>query len=125
MKKDNLKPGFDGLPAIKTRYETNEKILIVEAAEKYGIETVVNAYGLKLRSLLGWKRYYGTKSNPEPKKNISENADKIIIQSPAGQEITPEEIIKKVGDVEKIYVRVDENAAYWVSGEKSGSVNLW
>lgn len=48
-----------------------------------------------------------------------------IIQSPMGGEITPEEIAKKVGSVDKVYIRVDENKAYWVKGEESGSVDLW
>ena len=49
----------------------------------------------------------------------------IYIQSPMGGEITPEEIIKKAGQVDNIYVRVDENKAYWVKGDDTGSVELW
>ena len=49
----------------------------------------------------------------------------VIIQSPMGGEITPEEVLAKVGPVDKVYVRVDENAAYWVRGNESGAVNLW
>ena len=50
---------------------------------------------------------------------------KIIIQSPMGGELTTDEILAKVGDADQIYVRVDENKAYWVRGEESGSVDLW
>ncbi|MBR1685229.1 MAG: helix-turn-helix transcriptional regulator [Clostridia bacterium] len=49
----------------------------------------------------------------------------VLIQSAFGGEITPEEIIAKVGAAEHIYVRVDENRAYWVNGEESGFVELW
>ena len=49
----------------------------------------------------------------------------VIIQSPMGGEITPEDILAKVGPVDRVYVRVDENKAYWVYGEITGSVNLW
>ena len=49
----------------------------------------------------------------------------IIIQSPMGGEITGAEILKRVGEVDKVYVRVDENKAYWVRGEETGSVDLW
>ena len=49
----------------------------------------------------------------------------MIIQSPMGGDITPAEILKKVGKVDEVYVRVDENKAYWVKGDKSGSVDLW
>ena len=48
-----------------------------------------------------------------------------IIQSPMGGEITPDEILKKVGKADKIYIRVDQNKAYWIRGKESGSVELW
>ena len=50
---------------------------------------------------------------------------KVVIQSPLGGEITPEEIIAKTGPVDSVYVRVDENKAYWVKGEETGDINLW
>lgn len=49
----------------------------------------------------------------------------VIIQSPIGGEITPEAILAKVGEADTIYVRIDENKAYWVKGEEHGSVDLW
>ena len=49
----------------------------------------------------------------------------VVIQSPMGGEITPEAILAKVGAVDKVYIRVDENKAYWVKGEETGSVDLW
>ena len=55
----------------------------------------------------------------------AEAAVKVVIQSPMGGSITPEEIIKKTGLVDTVYIRVDENKAYWVRGEETGSVDLW
>ena len=49
----------------------------------------------------------------------------VIIQSPMGGNITPEEILSRIGKADKVYVRVDENKAYWVSGNETGSVDLW
>ena len=49
----------------------------------------------------------------------------VIIQSPLGGVITPAEILKKVGKVDEVYVRVDQNKAYWVKGDENGSVDLW
>ena len=50
----------------------------------------------------------------------------VFIQSPLGGEITAAEILAKVGtDVDRVYVRVDQNKAYWVKGEETGSVDLW
>jgi len=57
-------------------------------------------------------------------KSAAKTAE-IIIQSPMGGEITGAEILKRVGEVDKVYVRVDENKAYWVRGEETGSVDLW
>ena len=59
------------------------------------------------------------------KKPAAAKAVQLIIQSPMGGNITPEEILAKVGKAEKIYIRVDENKAYWVRGKETGSVDLW
>ena len=50
---------------------------------------------------------------------------KVVIQSPMGGEITTEDILKKIGEAETVYVRVDQNKAYWVKGDETGSVDLW
>lgn len=63
-----------------------------------------------------------------PKKRGTAKKDAgvtVVIQSPMGGSITPEEIIKKTGPVDAVYVRVDENKAYWVKGEETGAVDLW
>ena len=56
-------------------------------------------------------------------------AMQLIIQSPSGQEITPEDVKAKisssVGTVEKVYIRPDEGKAYWVRGEEHGAIELW
>ena len=49
----------------------------------------------------------------------------VIIQSPLGGVITPDEILKKVGKVDRVYIRVDQNKAHWVKGDEIGSVDLW
>ena len=59
------------------------------------------------------------------KKAEAKAAPDVIIQSPMGGEITAADILARVGEVDKVYVRVDQNAAYWVKGEESGAVNLW
>ena len=62
---------------------------------------------------------------PAEKKPAAKKAAEIIIQSPMGGNITPEAILAKVGKADKIYIRVDENKAYWVRGTETGSVDLW
>lgn len=65
-----------------------------------------------------------TTKKPAAKKPAEKNTE-VIIQSPMGGEITPEMILAKVGEVDAVYVRVDQNKAYWVKGEERGAVELW
>ena len=63
---------------------------------------------------------------PAPaKKPAAPKAAEVIIQSPMGGNITPEEILARIGKADKVYIRVDENKAYWVNGKETGSVDLW
>ncbi len=62
---------------------------------------------------------------PAVRKTAKKKAAEVIIQSPLGGEITEAEILARVGNVDKVYVRVDENKAYWVRGDETGSVDLW
>lgn len=62
---------------------------------------------------------------PAAKKPAAKKAAEVIIQSELGGEITADAILAKVGEVDKIYIRVDQNKAYWVRGEETGSVDLW
>ncbi len=62
---------------------------------------------------------------PAAKKPTAKKVAEVIIQSPLGGEITSAEILDRVGNVDKVYVRVDQNKAYWVNGEETGSVDLW
>ena len=58
-----------------------------------------------------------------PAKKAAE--PQVIIQSPLGGEITPFAVLAKVGTVDKVYIRVDLNKAFWVKGTETGSVDLW
>ena len=49
----------------------------------------------------------------------------IILQSEFGGEVTAEQILSKVGDVDKIYVRIDQNKLYWVKGDEAGDKDIW
>ena len=62
---------------------------------------------------------------PVAEKKAPAKKAEVIIQSAFGGEITPEAILAKVGAVDKVYVRVDENKAYWVRGGETGNVDLW
>ena len=85
---------------------------VVEAVEK--AEKVVKAAEKKV-----------AEKKPAARKPAAKKAAELIIQSPLGGEITGAEILARTGNVDKVYVRVDENKAYWVRGEECGSVDLW
>ena len=59
------------------------------------------------------------------KKEKTAKKTTVFIQSPMGGEITPEEILVKVGNVDKVYVRIDQNKLHWVKGDDIGSVEIW
>ena len=59
------------------------------------------------------------------KKEKTVKKTTVLIQSPMGGEITPEEILVKVGNVDKVYVRIDQNKLHWVKGDDIGSVEIW
>ena len=113
-----VKLGFDGMPPIKDNYKLEEKRLIATKAEKFGTKVITEVYVLKRQTIVSQKRLIREKLRPL--KNT-----KVIIQSVAGQEIILIELLKKAGSVDKIYVRTDQNKAYWVIGNETGSVDLW
>ena len=65
------------------------------------------------------------KGDKKAAKPRAKKPAQIIIQSPMGGEITAEEIMSRIGDADKVYIRIDQNAAYWVKGDESGAINLW
>lgn len=133
---NEIKPGFDGMPPVKnqqTQYTDEEKIKITAKAHVAGVRGIADLYGLKWQTVASWKRLLKKteRSAVAPVDNVNKKSAEtaetaVIIQSPDGHEITVDEIISKIGGVtDKIYIRVDKNAAYWVKGEENGSVNLW
>ena len=114
------------------------KALNISVASVSAYETGRSKPGAK--TLEAIKELYGVElpaSKPEkakkaaPQKKQSGKPGKkaaagpvIVIQSPLGGNITPAEIAAKVGQADTVYVRVDENKAYWVRGEETGSVDL-
>ena len=116
-------PNQNGLPPIKadkTQYTAEEKSLLVIKAAELGIHNVAKAYGISWHTIVSWSKYYGSTSTTTKKAGSKQQStDKlaqpqIIIQSSA-----------KIGQVDKIYVRTDENKAYWVREQETGAIDLW
>lgn len=63
---------------------------------------------------------------PTAKKPAGAKKPELIIQSPMGGNITPEEILAKMPEgVEACFVRIDQNLIWWVRGEETGAVEIW
>jgi hypothetical protein len=56
---------------------------------------------------------------------ISQPVPTVILQSAFGGEITINALRSIVGEADRIYVRIDENKAYWVRGDKTGDIDIW
>jgi len=104
------------MPAKKKAEEVKEEIKTAETKAEKAVKT-------KARKVADDVKKAPAKAKAAAKKAALKN--EVIIQSPMGGVITPAEILAKTGPVDSVYVRVDENKAYWVKGEETGSVDLW
>ena len=75
-----------------------------------------------------WELYRVSLDVPvQEKKRAKKVPLRVIIQSPYGGEITPEEIAAKIPEqATDVYVRVDQNKLWWLKkDEEYGSVSIW
>ena len=113
---------------IKAVKETAEKAVVKAAEKKPAAKKPAAKPAAKKTAAKTAEKKPAAKAaekKPAAKKAPAKKAVEVIIQSPMGGNITPDEILAKVGKADKIYVRVDENKAYWVRGKETGSVDLW
>ena len=119
-------------------YTLEEKAEALKKMAEEGIATVAKELGISRTTLSNWKKQAegalkaagdmvegAVAKVAKEAKEKKPAANEIIIQSPMGGNITPAEILAKTGPVDKVYIRVDENKAYWVRGDENGSVELW
>ena len=60
------------------------------------------------------------------KDSVTHKTPSVYIQSQLGGIITPEEIINRIpSGCDAVYIKPEENKAYWVKGEENGAVDLW
>ena len=119
-------------------YTLEEKAEALKKMAEEGIATVAKELGISRTTLSNWKKQAegalkaagdmvedAVAKVAKESKEKKPAANEIIIQSPMGGEITAEEIMSRIGDADKVYIRIDQNAAYWVKGDESGAINLW
>ena len=119
--------------AAKKVVKDTEKKIVKDAEKKIVKKTVKAAAGVAAA--------HGVKKASDAKKesDASKKADKekaskgrkkkepvLYIESLLGGTITAEEVLKRIPDgAEEVYVKPEENKAYWVKGKKTGAVDLW
>ena len=97
-------------------------------ADKPAVEAVAEAVAAPVEAAAAAVEKKARKARKTAEKKAAAAVKKspsVVIQSPYGGEITDAEILARIGDVDAVYVRVDQNKAYWVKGEESGSIDLW
>jgi hypothetical protein len=93
----------------------NRKARAKVKADKPAVETVAEAAAAPVEVV----------KEKKTRKRARKTEMTFVIQSPFGGEITPEEIRARIGEADAVYIRVDQNKAYWVKGDESGDVDLW
>ena len=84
-------------------------------ADKPAVEAVAEAVAAPVEAV----------AEKKARRRAAKPAVSVVIQSPMGGEITPEEICARIGQADTVYIRVDQNKAYWVRGEEHGEIDLW
>jgi transcriptional regulator with XRE-family HTH domain len=106
---------------VKIPEDVVEKVMKLGEKEKVKVEKKVTRKKTEKKT---------KKKTPEKKTTKATTTKKtsptIHIQSMLGGTITIEEIKKRIpADAESVYVKPEENKAYWVKGEETGDVDLW
>jgi len=81
------------------------------------VDKINETFGVELRVVRKPRKARGAKP-------VKMAMSAIILQRGEDQ-LTLRDILKKTGKVGKLIIRLDENKAYWVKDEESGSVDLW
>ena len=84
-------------------------------ADKPAVEAVAEAVAAPVEAV----------KEKKTRKRTRKTEMTFVIQSPFGGEITPEEIRARIGEADAVYIRVDQNKAYWVKGDENGDIDLW
>ena len=112
-------------PMMQGRYEGGKVAIPEEIAEKVmklGEKEKVEDKKVEKKAT----RKKAEKKTPKKKTTTKKTPPTIHIQSMLGGTITVEDIKSRIpADAEKIYIKPEENKAYWVKGGETGDVDLW
>ena len=102
---------------------------VLARAAEIGVRKAAAEIGVAWQTVNKWKKDAEKKAASIAKIQEEKKPEKktsIIIQSPLGGNITPDQILKKIpAGSDSVYIRVDENKLYWVKGKENGAVDIW
>ena len=122
-------------PMLQGRYESG-KLAIPEKVEEKVTELFLQKKEKKTRKAAKAEKAPAAEAKkpvekkPAEKKTASRKvktaAPVVYIQSMMGGSVTPEEVLSRIPkDAEAVYIKPEENMAYWVKGDDGGAVELW
>ena len=66
------------------------------------------------------------KKTTTKKTTTKKTSPTLIIESLFGSQISAEDVLRRLpADAEEVYLKPDENKAYWTGNGKVGSIDLW
>ena len=101
-----------------------ETVAAAPKAEKKPEKKPVPKKAAPKKSTAAKKSEENVPAPPKAEKKTPE-APTVTLQSPLGGEITIDAVKTLVGEVDKVYVRIDQNKLYWVKGEETGDKDIW
>lgn len=127
------------LKELRVKYNLTQAALAKELGVTGNTVSAIECGRLKLSDKLADKirEVYGEEIDSPAKENRAPKAKApaaagaraaaptVILQSPFGGEITPEALVSIIGEADRIYVRIDQNKAYWVRGDETGDIDIW
>lgn len=119
-------------PMLQGRYESG-KLAIPEKVEEKIKELFQEKKAKKTRKAAKPEKAPATEEKKPVEKKPSARKAKaklaapaVYIQSQMGGSITPEEVLSRIPkEAEAVYIKPEENMAYWVKGDDGGAVELW
>ena len=105
---------------VATEIEVKKKTRSTARKAKEAVEKASDATEIEVKK----KTRSTARKAKETVKGVAKTT--ILIQSVLGGTITPEEVLKKIPEgCDQVYIKPEENKAYWVKGDESGAVELW
>jgi len=130
---EKLKEVADKAAAVEI--ETKKAVRSTARKAQKVIEDAVAAAREAVEEKAAAQKSENRKESPEDKKvhepapetpASGRKAPKVFVQSLLGGTIAADEVLSRIpGDADAVYIKPEENKAFWVKGGESGDITLW